>query len=543
MRTPNSSLLSLIFVLLLSSTSRTTSSKTQHKFLQCLYHSSNSTSISKVIYTPNNSSYTSILQFSIENLRFATPTTPKPLVIVTPLHESHIQATIFCSKKYGMQIRVRSGGHDFEGLSYVAHVPFVIIDVANLRSISINTKDKTAWIQAGATIGELYYKIAKKIKTLGFPAGICPTVGIGGHFSGGGYGMMLRKYGLAADNVIDARMIDVDGRIMDRETMGEDLFWAIRGGGGASFGVILAWKIKLVYVPKTVTVFTLNKTLDQNATSLVHQWQYITDKLHKDIFLRVVVRTIQDQEKKPTMQAIFTCFFLGRADKLLSLMQKGFPELGLAKKDCIEMSWIESTLYVARLPYFLEIPSGETIEFLLRRTPLSKGFSKTKSDYVRKPIPEKVLEGVWERLFQLQGAAAEVLLVPFGGKMGEIPASKIPFPHRAGNIYQMQYLVMWPEESNAASKSHIGWIRKLYRYMAPYVSRAPRAAYFNYRDLDLGTNNKDNTSYEQASIWGLKYFNNNFKRLVQVKSKADPGNFFRSEQSIPISFDPEEIDG
>ncbi|KAM3361769.1 hypothetical protein P3S68_016623 [Capsicum galapagoense] len=84
-----------------------------------------------------------------------------------------------------------------------------------------------------------------------------------------------------------------------------------------------------------------------------------------------------------------------------------------------------------------------------------------------------------------------------------------------------------------SSEKHLSWIRKLYGYMASYVSKSPRAAYFNYRDLDLGVNNKGNTSYAQARIWGEKYFKNNFERLVKVKTKVDPTNFFRNEQSIP----------
>ena len=65
--------------------------------------------------------------------------------------------------------------------------------------------------------------------------GICPSVGIGGHISGGGFGTLVRKHGLAADHVVDAYLIDVNGKILDRKSMGEDVFWAIRGGSATSF--------------------------------------------------------------------------------------------------------------------------------------------------------------------------------------------------------------------------------------------------------------------------------------------------------------------
>ncbi|KAJ9691285.1 hypothetical protein PVL29_013456 [Vitis rotundifolia] len=102
--------------------------------------------------------------------------------------------------------------------------------------------------------------------------------------------------------------------------MEEDMFWAIRGGGGTSFGVIIAWKIMLVPVPSIVTVFIVRKTLEQNATMLVHRWQYIADKLDEELFIRIILR------------------------------RESFLELSLEKEDYIKMSWIESILYFAGFP-------------------------------------------------------------------------------------------------------------------------------------------------------------------------------------------------
>ncbi|XP_042019290.1 berberine bridge enzyme-like 8 [Salvia splendens] len=526
-----SSILTLNFMLLALISCSQASSSTNN-FLKCLSKKFNNyPSISNNIYTPINSTYSSILQITIQNPRFATNSTSKPIAIITPQHESQIPPLIHCAKHSGLQIRTRSGGHDFEGLSYVSRAPFVIVDLIKFSQVTVDVDHKTVWVGVGATIGSLYYAISEKSPVLGFPAGLCPTVGIGGHFSGGGYGPMMRKHGIAADHVIDARIVDVNGRILDRKSMGEDLFWAIRGGGGASFGIIVDWKVELVDFPETVTVFRVSRTLEQNATGLIHRWQHVAPKLEKDLLIGIMLsRTNSNQSKNGmTVVASFYSLFLGPIERLLVIMEQSFPELGLVREDCRETSWIQAMVFISGVP--IETPK----EVLLNRTdPNTRRPFKGKSNYVKQPIPESGLEGLWRHFFEQEAESVLFSMNPYGGRMAEISESAIPFPHRAGNLYKMLQVVFWGEDENRDSDKYVKWSRRVDKYLTPYVSRNPREAYLNYRDLDLGVNEVEGvTSYEKASVWGKRYFKNNFDRLVRIKTRVDPKNFFRNEQSIP----------
>ncbi|KAL9307820.1 Berberine bridge enzyme-like 13 [Arabidopsis thaliana] len=522
----------LVTLLLLSLSYIPLSSSTiQQDFVMCLVDNSDASfpmDSSFFTHDLNASSFKLALETSAQNLRYLMPSNPKPEFIFEPLYETHVQAAVLCAKKLKLHLRLRSGGHDYEGLSYVSEMEtaFVIVDLSKLRQISVDIESNSAWVHAGASIGEVYYRIQEKSKIHGFPAGLCTSLGIGGHIIGGAYGSMMRKFGLGADNVLDARIVDADGKILNRAAMGEDVFWAIRGGGGGSFGVILAWKIKLVPVPEIVTVFTVTRTLEQDGTKLLYKWQQVADKLDEDLFIRVIIQPTSKtpKSKERTISTSYQGQFLGDANRLLQVMQRSFPQLGLTKKDCLETSWIKSVMYIAGFP------STAPSEALLDGKSLFKNYFKAKSDYVEEPIPVEGLEGLWEKL--LEEDSPLTIWNPYGGMMAKIPETETPFPHRSGTLFKIQWLTLWQDGKTSEAK-HMGWMREMYSYMEQYVSKSPRSAYVNYRDLDLGMNGKGSDARE----WGNRYFKGNFERLVEIKAKFDPENFFRHEQSIPTELE------
>ncbi|KAJ4798702.1 FAD-binding Berberine family protein [Rhynchospora pubera] len=502
------------------------SSATYQPFIQCILANSIPHNL---LYIQGTTSYSTLLEYSIRNQRFNTTSTPKPLAIITPTIESHVSTIVGCCRTNNLEARVLSGGHDYEGLSYVAFsTPFVIINMQNISSIDVNTTDNTAWVQAGATVGELYYHMAEKSKTLGFPAGLCPTVGIGGHLSGGGIGTMMRKYGLASDNIIDVRLVNVEGKILDRESMGEDLFWAIRGGGGASFGIILAYKIKLVHVPQKLTIFAKSYNLSQNGSlvKIVSQWQDVAYRLDVRLFIRQFIQVSSDNKGNRILQIKFESLFLGEKEELLSIIQEKFPLLDLQVQECQEMSWIET------IQYFAGYTNGEPLSALLERKSQFGYSFKAKSDFLTSQIPEFGWKRIWYKLLR-SNATVYMIIDPLGGKMDEISESETPFPYRNGSLYNIQHLVAWVDGDQSLVNTYLDWIRGFYEFMTPYVSKNPRAAYLNYRDLDLGTSLNGDLSYFERTRWGKRYFKDNFRKLALVKLEVDPKNFFRSEQSVP----------
>ncbi|XP_062191026.1 berberine bridge enzyme-like D-2 [Phragmites australis] len=502
------------------------------------------------VTTRQSPAYDAALRLSIANLRFAGAGAPKPAAIVVPASLDELRAAVRCARGAGLVLRLRSGGHSYEGLSYTTEdrAAFAVVDLAALDRVRVDAAgSRTAWVESGATLGQVYHAVAESSPTLAFSAGSCPTVGSGGHIGGGGFGLLSRKYGLAGDNVIDAVLVDADGRVLDRAEMGEDVFWAIRGGGGGTWGAVYAWRIQLVPVPERVTTFIVNRPgTIESVARLVSTWQHVAPWLPDDFFVSAFVGAGLPELNRTGISVTFKGLYVGPSHEAVQILAERFPEIGLSDLNPREMSWIESALF------FSGLPQGSSVSDLADRVLHKKNYFKAKSDYVRRPTP-------FNHLIRAVGLLSKepkayVILDPYGGAMDRIGSTDLPFPHRKGNIHGIQYLIEWTTADDRNREEYMDWLRRFYDSMAAYVANNPRTAYINYMDLDLGTNNwsghlhliespntNPNPEVEAARVWGERYFLSNYDRLVRAKTMIDPENVFRNAQSIPPTKSPRGI--
>ncbi|CAO2210075.1 unnamed protein product [Urochloa humidicola] len=486
---------------------------------------------------PSSPSFNPLLLSSLRYLRFVSPSVGKPSAIVLPSSQLELQRSVLCAVNASLAIRVRAGGHSYEGLSYTSenYVPFAIIDVSNLNKISVDAAAATVWAESGATLGELYHAVAQASRTVAFPGGTCSTLGLGGLISGGGFGVLARKHGIAADNVLDATLIDAGGRALTRDTMDADVFWAIRGGGGGSWGLVYSWTLRLVTVPENVTVFDFN--MDRHGPAddiagLVHKWQSVGPNLPDEYYVSIKIYFASKATNAGNLTMTFTGQVLAPKREALAVLTKAYPELRLTESELDEMSWVEAAANFAVV---------KSVADLTNRQVGVGEYAKRKSDYVQAPISRQDIVKIM-RCMTTAPTEGSIQLSPYGAAMARIGSGERPFPHRAGFLYSVQYAIDWKAEENGRASEFMGWLREFYKFMEPYVSKNPRGAYVNYVDLDLGVNNWTSVtggrpsaadSVSHAASWGRRYFLNNFDRLVRAKSKIDPENVFNNAQSIP----------
>lgn len=164
----------------------------------------------------------------------------RPGLIVRCMGVADVITTVNFARDNDLQITVRGGGHNVAGTA--VSEGGMVIDLSRMRSVRVDPERLTACVEGGATLGDIDHET--QVFGLAVPIGVVSATGIGGFALHGGYGWLLRKFGLAVDNILAADVVTADGRLRRASASeNKDLYWAIRGGGG-NFGIVTSFEFR-----------------------------------------------------------------------------------------------------------------------------------------------------------------------------------------------------------------------------------------------------------------------------------------------------------
>lgn len=410
-----------------------------------------------------------------------------PLAIVRAKNAHAVIKAIQWAREHSVPLHIRGGGHSYEGFS---HGSGIVIDTKRMHTITVDGPAMRARIESGALLGHVSEALSRQ--HLALPAGTCPSVGIVGLATGGGFGLLSRKLGLTCDNLRSLEMIDADGKTV-RASAEEnpDLFWACRGGGGGHFGIITALEFH-VHPIDHVVIFSLRWPADR-AKAVFKAWQawapHTVDAL----------TCLLSLSASPGKIHAIRCEgeFIGDEADLRKVLRP------------ITHAMTPERFTVTRLPY------NKAVAYFAGAKAPPPVFFKAKSSYAKAPISDEGLETLLRGAVALPFAIA-VMCDAYGGAINRVGTDDTAFFHRGGTLFSMQYYTQWSHPEQSASR--MAAIKAFYDKVRPFVTNA---AYVNYCDLELHD-------------WPEAYWGSNFTKLVQVKAAYDPANIFRHAQSIPV---------
>lgn len=435
-----------------------------------------------------------------------------PLVIVFAQENQDIINGIKWARFHEIPFRLRSGRHNYEGLSIVDNG--LIIDVSEMKRIEIDKKHHIVTVETGITDIELATALSKH--HLVVPNGLCFTTGIAGFTLGGGQSAFCRQFGLAIDQLLEVEMIDANGCIIHASACkNADLFWALRGGGGGNFGVCTKFKFRTHKVNKVVYA-NIGWALE-DLSDVIQAWQ-LYNTTHADNRLTPLLSLVNSIEQRhtfpgyeqkkqefllkfpgetePISSAItFQCVFLGSVKELHKLLQPllntGNPQQVFIK----EIPWIEAEYRIG-----------------LTQPVLPEPFKST-GPFAPKALPKNAISIIKE--FMESPPENNIVAIVFHGLNGAV--SKIK-PKDTAYYYRNAWFNINPWAtwtSPNSSDAGINWINQLSQKLRDYTS----GEYVNSPDLSLIN-------------WQEAYYGMNYKRLRHVKRKYDPENVFHFPQSI-----------
>jgi FAD/FMN-containing dehydrogenase len=410
------------------------------------------------------------------------------------------QALEFAGRE-GAHVALRSGGHCFAGRSSTTGI---VIDVGGMNEVSIS--DGTVTVGAGARLGDIYDALAPEGRTIA--AGCGPTVGIAGLTLGGGLGILGRSHGLTADQLVAARAVLADGRIVEcDERRHEDLFWALRGAGGGQFAAVTQLVFRTLPAPRS-TGFHLVWPWTV-AAALVGAWQAWAPEAADAIAASLVVRAGPDGETAPLV-TVFGAVLDGESTTRAALDELvagvGAPPISA---NYAPGSYREVKRYLAEY----DVSSGE-------RRPVERepGHSYSKSEFFRRELPADAVAALLAHFAEgrRQGAARVLDFNPWAGAYNRVPADATAFAHRAERFLLKQEVVVDADAPEAERQAARGWLSRSWALVHPWGSGG---VYPNFPDPEL-------------EDWGRAYHGDNLARLRQVKATYDPGDVFRFDQSV-----------
>ncbi|KAJ1547163.1 hypothetical protein HK096_004122, partial [Nowakowskiella sp. JEL0078] len=462
--------------------------------------------------------------YALPNQRFSTKNLPD--AIIYPKSSDEVRFSVSCIRAAGYTLRVRSGGHSYEALSSTADSPFIILDLRDVSSISVDVANKKAIAGAGATLGELYYAIAKASPTLSFPGGTCPTVGLGGLISGGGEGNLARKYGLAIDHVLSIQIVLANSTLVTSDpTTNSDLFWALRGGGGGNFGVVVQYTLSLVDVPAVVTYGSLGTSIT-NGEVFLAQYQTWLQNASLDVAADVTLDA--------SIISLEFSFLGSRNDAIAALKEFTLVSALVTTSNLKEGAYLDSVIHFS---YF---PGTANAESLLSRYATDRVPFYASSDFVSTPFSTAGISTLISAVKNGYTSGQQyVIVIGYAKGQATIPAtSDTAFYHRKV-LFCLEYQALYTSPS-AASLAQT-WLTNLQTSMAQFVTGG---AYVNYINLNFGSDipiaSKSQTVPNPPS-WAKRYFGDNWSRLAFIKANVDPLDVFSGPQSIPVVVKTSEV--